>query len=356
MVSVERARLPMISNPSPRDRGFSMPAEWMPHAGVWTAWPAGEALWAGELEPVRRDFEGFVRTLSRFEPVHLLVRDLDTEQDARRRLQGAAVAFHRVKYDDVWLRDSGPIMVKAADRVALLDWTFNGWGQKYDAAADDVVPQRIAGVLGTTAEPIDVVLEGGSIDVNGAGLLVTTRQCLLSPKRNPSLDEAALEDVLRQALGVDLILWLDEGLEGDHTDGHVDTITRFVDERTIVTATCDDPADVNSQTLGRNLERLRGFTDLQGRPFHIVELPLPERRVEFAGERLPLTYANFYIANGGVVVPVFGDPRDEQALAILRPLFPGREVVGCMARALITGGGAFHCVTQQQPAGTLVHS
>jgi agmatine deiminase len=344
----------MIPNPSPRDRGFRMPAEWAPHAAVWTAWPAGEALWVGQLEPVRQDFAGFVRTLSRLEPVHLLVRDQATERDARKRLDGASVTFHRVKYDDVWLRDSGPIMVKKDDQVALLDWKFNGWGQKYDAAADNVVPQRIAAVLGTTAETIDVVLEGGSIEVNGAGVLLTTRQCLLSPKRNPLLDEAAIEDVLRRGLGVEKILWLDRGLEGDHTDGHIDTITRFVNERTIVTATCDDPADVNSETLRRNLESLRQFTDTAGRPFEVVELPLPRRRAEFAGERLPLTYANFYIANGGVVVPVFGDPHDEQAIEILRPLFPGREVVGLMARALMTGGGAFHCVTQQQPAGSLV--
>jgi agmatine deiminase len=344
----------MIPNPSPRDSGFSMPAEWTPHAAVWMAWPADDDLWVGQLEAVRREFAALVRTLARFEPVHLLVRDRATEDDARTRLGGAHVTFHRIAYDDVWLRDSGPIMVTSADGVALLDWTFNGWGQKYNASIDNVVPQEIATALGTTAERIDVVLEGGSIDVNGTGTLVTTRQCLLSPKRNPALDEAAIEDILRRALGVDQILWLDEGLEGDHTDGHVDTITRFVDERTIVTATCDDPEDVNSRTLGRNLDRLRELTDTEGRPFRIVQLPLPERRAELAGERLPLTYANFYIANGAVVVPVFDDPRDEQALAILRPLFPGREVVGLTARALMTGGGAFHCVTQQQPAGRLV--
>jgi agmatine deiminase len=333
-----------------------MPAEWTPHAAVWTAWPAGEALWVGQLEPVRQDFTGFIRALARFEPVHLLVRDRATEQDARQRLDGAAVTFHRVKYDDVWLRDSGPIMVRNGDRVALLDWKFNGWGQKYDAAADNVVPQRIAAVLGTAAESIDVVLEGGSIEVNGAGVLLTTRQCLLSRKRNPSLDEAAVENVLRHGLGVNTVLWLERGLEGDHTDGHIDTITRFVNKRTIVTSTCDDPADPNSETLRHNLERLREFTDTEGRPFEVIELPLPQARAEFAGERLPLTYANFYIANGGVVVPVFGDPHDEQALAILRPLFPDRDVVGVMARALMTGGGAFHCVTQQQPAGTLVQT
>jgi agmatine deiminase len=243
-------------------------------------------------------------------------------------------------------------MVTRGETLRLLNWKFNGWGGKYDARADDRVPPEVGRILGTTTFDIAVVLEGGSIDVNGAGCLLTTRQCLLSPTRNPSLTESDLEDVLRRALGVERVLWLDRGLEGDHTDGHIDTITRFVDERTIVTVTCDDPADANHAPLRDNLERLRRSTDAAGRPFRIVELPLPRRRVEFEGVRLPLTYANFYICNGGVIVPQYDDAQDTGALEILRPLFPDRKVVGVMARALITGGGAFHCITQQQPIGT----
>jgi len=331
-----------------------MPAEWAPHAAVWTAWPSDDELWIGQLEPTRDDFAGLVRALVRFEPVHLLVRDDEAESDARRRLAGAAVAFHRVPYNDVWLRDSGPIAIANGSGIRLLNWEFNGWGRKYDAAIDNDIPQAIAHILGTKAIDTGVVLEGGSIEVNGTGCLLTTRQCLLSPERNPSLSEYDLEGILTACLGVERILWLDRGLEGDHTDGHIDTITRFVDERTIVTVTCDDPGDPNYGVTRENLQRLRSFRDTAGRPFTIVELPLPAARLEFDGTRLPPTYANFYIANGGVVVPLYGDVRDEQALEILRPLFPGRTVVGSPARGLITGGGAFHCVTQQQPAGTLV--
>jgi len=331
-----------------------MPAEWAPHAAVWTAWPSDDDLWIGQLEPTREDFAGLVRALVRFEPVHLLVRDDEAESDARRRLAGAAVAFHRVPYNDVWLRDSGPIAIANGSNIRLLNWEFNGWGRKYDAAIDNQIPQAIADLLGTVAIDTGVVLEGGSIDVNGAGCLLTTRQCLLSPERNPSLSGDDLEGILSACLGVERILWLDRGLEGDHTDGHIDTITRFVDERTIVTVTCDDPSDENYFVTRENLQRLRSVRDTAGRPFTIVELPLPAARMEFDGARLPPTYANFYIANGGVVVPLYGDVRDQQALEILRPLFPGRTVVGSPARALITGGGAFHCVTQQQPAGTLV--
>jgi agmatine deiminase len=344
----------MTSSVVPSAGGYVMPAEWGPHQAVWTAWPADDDLWVGELENVRRDFTGFLRTLSRFERVELLVRDDEAARDAADRLQGADVRFHRVPYDDVWLRDSGPIAVRSDDRVRLLNWRFNGWGGKYEAQTDDGIPREIAGLLGTETIDIDVVLEGGSIEVNGAGTLLTTRQCLLSAHRNPGLTEPGIEEYLRSYLGVEQVLWLDNGLEGDHTDGHIDTITRFVSADTIVTVTCEDRSDPNCDTTMANLERLRRFTDRAGRPFRIVPLPLPVTRLEFDGQRLPPTYANFYIANGGVVVPVYGDPMDERALEILRPLFPGREVVGQMARGLITGGGAFHCVTQQQPSGTPV--
>lgn len=330
-----------------------MPAEWEPHAAVWTAWPSDDDLWLGQLEAARADFAHLVHAITRFEPVDLLVRDDESERDARRRLVNDRVRFHRVPYDDVWLRDSGPIMVERDGRLRLLNWQFNGWGEKYNATVDNNVPHEIARLLDTTTVDLELVLEGGSIEVNGAGCLLTTRQCLLSSTRNPGRTESDLEEWLAGCLGIQRVLWLDRGLEGDHTDGHIDTITRFVDARTIVTVMCEDPADANFEMTHENLERLRGFTDAQGRAFRVVELPLPETRMDFAGERLPLTYANFYIANGGVIVPVYGDRHDERALDVLRPLFPGRELVAVPARGLITGGGAFHCVTQQQPVGAL---
>ena len=328
-----------------------MPAEWMPHAATWMAWPCDEDLWVGELEAVRGEFGNLVRAIARHEPVELLVRDAEAELDATRRLGDSRVRMHRAPYDDVWLRDSGPIAVARNGIVRLLNWRFNGWGGKYDAARDDEVPRHVARLLGTTTLDVPVVLEGGSIEVNGAGCLLTTRQCLLSPRRNPGLTENDLEQVLSAYLGTPRVLWLDSGLEGDHTDGHIDTIARFTDAGTIVTVTCDDPADPNHEVTRDNLARLRGFTDLEGRSFDVIELPLPRRRAEFDGQRLPLTYANFYIVQGAVIVPVYGDERDEEALATLRPLFPGRAIEGVMARHLMTGGGAFHCVTQQQPEG-----
>jgi agmatine deiminase len=329
-----------------------MPPEWSPHAATWMGWPCDDELWIGELEPVRREFTELVRTIAAFEPVELLVRDAEAERDAASRLTGANVRLHRVRYDDVWLRDSGPIFVGREGRLRLVNWEFNGWGRKYDAAIDNEVPRAIARILGTTTIDTGMVMEGGSIEVNGAGCVLTTRQCLLSPMRNPDLSSVEIEALLAAYLGTPHVLWLDMGLEGDHTDGHIDTITRFTDAQTIVTVTCEDQDDVNYGPTMMNLERLRAFSD-GGVPFRIVELPLPRVRAEFDGQRLPLTYANFYIVNGGVIVPVYGDVNDDRALEILGPLFPGREVRGVMARHLVTGGGAFHCVTQQQPVGVV---
>lgn len=337
--------------PTLRELGFAMPAEWTPHDAVWTAWPHDEDLWVGMLEPVRQDFAMLVRALARSERVELIVNDEAAELDARARLGSANVRCHRVAHDDVWLRDSGPIFVSRSGTLAAVGWEFNGWGRKYEAALDNELSRAVAARAGMALVEQDIVLEGGSIEVNGAGVVLTTRQCLLSPERNPQLSEADIERYLRDSLGVEKVLWLDEGLDGDHTDGHIDTIARFADERTIVTCVCEDRADPNHRVLVENLERLRSFSDASGRSFRIVELPLPAVRMTFEGQRLPPTYANFYISNDAVIVPVYGDPNDARALDVLRPLFPGREVLGLEARGLITGGGAFHCVTQQQPAG-----
>ena len=336
--------------------GFMMPAEWSPHTAVWTGWPADDELWVGELEGVRREFAAFLHALSRFEPVELIVGSEEAERDARGRLASASVRLHRVPHDDVWLRDSGPIFVAAGDRLRLLNWIFNGWGGKYAAERDSEIPRHVAGILGARTEDIPIVLEGGSIEVDGRGTLLTTRQCLLTPTRNPSMSETDLEGVLRARLGVEQVIWLDEGLEGDHTDGHIDTIARFVDPHTIVTVVSDDPSDSNYAPMQANFDRLRSARGPDGRPFTVVPLPLPRARRDFDGVRLPLTYANFYIANGGVLVPLYGDANDDRALDVLRPLFPDREVVGLEVRHLITGGGAFHCVTQQQPVGLPEHA
>ncbi|MBW6455187.1 MAG: agmatine deiminase family protein [Trueperaceae bacterium] len=346
-----------LEHPTPADLGFRMPAEWGPHAATWTSWPSDDDLWEGQLDAVRAEFVGLVATLARFEPVVVNVTDDEAEDDARRRLATAGadlarVRFHRVPLDDAWFRDNGPIfVVDGYGCVAATDWRFNAWGGKYAFARDDRVPEAVARGLGMRRFAFDHVLEGGAIEVDDEGMLITTRSCLLTPTRNPLLGEHDVEALLRAGLGVRHVIWLDEGLEGDHTDGHVDTIVRFSGGRTIVCAVTDDEEDANFAPTQRNLAALRALTDPDGKPYRIVELPLPRERMAFDGRRLAASYANWYVANGVVIVPIYDDPHDARALEILRPLFPEREVIGLPARALITGGGAWHCVTQQQPAG-----
>ena len=341
------------SDPTPRELGFRMPAEWEPHAATWMSWPADNDLWFGHLDGVRQEFAGLVRTIARFEAVHLLVRDAESEGDARARLSGADVTYHRLPLDDVWLRDNGPMFVRRGDDLAFVNWRFNSWGGKFNWEHDDRVPEYVAQVLGAAHWDRPEVLEGGGLEVNGLGVGLTTRSCFLTDTRNPGLTEEGYASLLRETLGISSLLWLDGGLENDHTDGHIDTITRFTDERTIVTSVESNPEDPNHAVMRRNLDALRQMTDQDGQPFRIVELPLPASRLEGAEGRLPPTYANFYIGNGFVVVPLYGDPNDARALDILQPLFPGREVIGLPGREIIEGGGSFHCVTQQQPQGTV---
>lgn len=344
----------MPDNLTPYQLGFRMPAEWQAHASTWMAWPHDDEQWVGMLEPVRREFASLVDAIARHEPVDLLAADEESAADARGRLTSGEIRIHAVPHQDLWLRDSGPIFVTRGDQVALVDWDFNGWGGKYPASLDDKIPTHVARLLGGVSPfTPGLVMEGGAIEVNGAGVALTTRQCLLTPTRNPGHTEASLAVALREYLGVTRVIWLGRGLEGDHTDGHIDTLTRFVDETTIVTSVCADTSDPNHATLAETLDVLRRSLTNTGTPFTIVEVPVPAGRVTFEGARLPLTYANYYLVNGAVLVPLYGVPDDQRALDILRPLFPGRQVIGLPARALITGGGAFHCVTQQQPGGRL---
>lgn len=343
------------TDPTPRALGFRMPAEWDAHAATWMSYPADDELWFGHLSDVREEYAELVRTIARYEPVHLLVRDEESEQDAKSRLEGANVKYHRVPLDDVWIRDNGPIFVVAEGQTSasFINWRFNAWGGKFHWENDDNVPEYVAGALNAAHWDLPVVLEGGALEVNGLGVGLTTRSCLLTDTRNLGLDEGKYADWLREYLGINKLLWLDGGLENDHTDGHIDTITRFVDKQTIVTSVESDVEDPNHAVMAKNLAELKGMTDQDGQPFRIVELPLPANYLEGAEGRLPPTYANFYIGNGFVVVPQYDDPNDAKALEILRPLFPGREVIGLRSRKIIEGGGSFHCMTQQQPAGTV---
>ena len=344
---------------APASLGYRMPAEWSPHRGTWLSWPHKEASWPGKFGPVPGLFAALARALADREEVHINVAGPAMEASVRTLLseEGADtrnVFFHYNPTNDAWCRDHGPIFVERARSgrrdQAIVDWGYNAWGGKYPPYdLDDVIPTRIGAELGLTVFEPGIVMEGGSIDVNGRGTLITTEACLLNPNRNPQLDRAGIERYLADFLGATKILWLGDGIAGDDTDGHVDDLTRFVDERTLVTVVERDPADENYEPLQANLERLRGMTDQDGAPLRVVPLPMP-RALFHEGQRLPASYANFYLANGLVLVPTYDPPRDEEALATLRDLFPGRDVVGIDCTDLVWGLGAFHCVTQQWPA------
>jgi agmatine deiminase len=350
----------------PAELGFRMPAEWEPHEATWIAWPHRRDDWPGKFTPIPWVYTEIVRHLHHSERVRILVNDDRAHGRALAMLAKAGVDLDQIDFllvgtDRVWTRDYGPVFVTAAGgEVALLDWRFNAWAKYPDWQHDDAVPRRLNEMLRMRCwQPKlgrrRVVLEGGSIEVNGQGLLLTTEECLLSPvqARNPGLERGDLERVFADYLGVRKVLWLSRGIAGDDTHGHIDDLARFVGPRTVVTVLEEDSADVNYVLLQENLERLRGMTDQDGRPLEVVTLPMPGPLV-FAGQRLPASYANFYIANDRVLVPTFNDPNDRRALGILADLFPGRSLVGIHAVDLVWGLGTLHCLTQQQPRGERV--
>ena len=345
--------------PTLADQGFHMPAEWEPHRGTWLSWPHKEASWPGKFAGVPAIFARMVRLLADREEVHINVGGPEMEAQVRSLLtdEGADtgnVFFHYHPTNDAWCRDHGPIFVQrcldGSGEQAIVDWGYNAWGGKYPPYdLDDVIPTRVAEEYGIPVYHPDMILEGGSIDVNGRGTLLTTEACLLNPNRNPHLGREEIEARLRAYLGVSNILWLGDGIAGDDTDGHVDDLARFVGPTTVVTVVEENPADENYAALQENLERLRGMRDQDGRPLTVETLPMP-RPVHHDGQRLPASYANFYIANGLVLLPTYDSTRDEEAQATLARLLPGRDVVGIDCTDLVWGLGAFHCVTQQWPA------
>lgn len=352
---------------TPRQLGYRMPAEWEPHEATWLAWPHNPEDWPGKFQPIPWLYAEIVRLLAGRERVHLIVQDAKEQSRATSILERAHanldnVLFHQWPSDRVWTRDSGPIFVRNAQgQVAITNWRFNAWAKYDDWHLDDQLPGRATELLGLRSwEPsiqnedgtkYRLVLEGGSIDTNGQGVLLTTEECLLSEiqQRNPGVSRQQLEQAFSDYLGIDQVLWLNRGVAGDDTHGHVDDITRFVASDTIVTVVEPNTADPNHASLAENLQRLKSARALNGKQFNIVELPLP-RPVVFRKQRLPASYANFYLANGLVLMPTFHDPNDRVALHILAELFPGREVIGIHSVDLIWGLGALHCMTQQQPA------
>ncbi len=340
-----------------------MPAEWEPHAGTWFTWPRPEGIsFPDKYDTVPPVYAALIKELVQSEDVNINVWHAEMEQWVRGLLAKDGVPMERVHFHhfpayEPWCRDHGPIFLvrdgcgadQAVRQRAVVDWGYNAWGGKYPPYdLDDAVPQHVAKLRGLPLFSPGIVMEGGSIEVNGRGTVLTTEACLLNPNRNPHLSKSQIEQYLKDYLCATNILWLGDGIVGDDTDGHIDDLSRFVNPTTIVTVVEADPQDENFPMLDENLKRLRTLKDQDGKPFRIVELPMPGR-VEYDGQRLPASYANFYIANERVLVPTYRDPQDSVALDILQRQFPDRKVVGIDSMELIWGLGSFHCISQQEP-------
>ncbi|HZI86392.1 MAG TPA: agmatine deiminase family protein [Pyrinomonadaceae bacterium] len=345
--------------PTPAELGFYMPAEWHSHAATWLSWPKDPETWPDRVPQAEQIFLRIMEALAPNETVNLLVNDTATEKLVRERslFPGADnIRCHQIETVDSWIRDYGPnFLINSKGGLAYNDWIFNAWGNKYEELnKDDSIPARLEKILNVPRFEPSIVMEGGSIDVNGQGCVLTTEQCLLNPNRNPSLSRDEIEKHLKDYLGVQKVLWLGEGIIGDDTDGHIDDIARFVDSNVIICALEDDPEDANYELLHDNLKRLEKMTDAHDRAFEVVTLPMPgavggsstdTRNLD----RLPASYANFYIANNVVLAPIFGHANDQRAIDTLQRVFPDRRVVGINCEPLVWGMGTIHCVSQQQP-------
>ncbi len=318
------------------------PAEWAHHAACWTAFPSAAELWEDNLAPAQAEVAAMVRVIAESERVELLVNGLAAELAARDLLAGANVGFRQFGFGDIWLRDTGPLFLSSPAGHAAAAFRFNGWGGKYDLPGDDAVAAFVATAAGVPLARHDWVLEGGAIDVDGTGLAVTTEQCLLNPNRNPRMDANEIASHLRRDLGIDRLLWLGDGLEGDHTDGHVDNLARFVAPGVLAVPAASGADDPNADVYEDAHQRARDFG------LDVVTIPSPGRIV-VDGEVVPASHMNFYIANHAVIVPTYGSPYGDAAVAAVAALFPTRKVVGLPALHVLSGGGSFHCITQQQP-------
>ena len=335
----------------------TLPPEWAPQAAVMLTWPRQDGDFARHFAAVERNFVAIAVAIGRFQNLHVNVAEGADALQARLIAAGVPrerLIVHEVPNDDVWARDHGPITVIRDGRLVHLDFTFNGWGNKFSAERDNALTRKLDqyGAWSAPVETIDFVLEGGALEVDGHGTLLTTERCLLAPTRNPHLSKVQIEDLLKAQLGLDRVLWLRHGdLIGDDTDGHIDTIARYCGPSTIVYQGCDDRSDAHFDDLAAMADELRALRDWQGQPYQLVALPLPAAIHDpDDGRRLPAGYANFLILNGAVLVPVYGQPLDAVALDLIRPVFPDREVIGIDCNALIQQYGGLHCVTMQIPA------
>ena len=350
-----------MTNNTPRLRGqLRLPAEWEPQAGVLLTWPHPHGMWSQDLDQVHDAFVGIARAIARFQPLVIGCHDVASCERIERDLEAAGVDLSRVclalcPSDDIWVRDHGPITVYQGNQPRLLDFGFNGWGGKYAHALDDAVPRRLraSGCFGAAElERIEFILEGGSIESDGEGTILTTRRCLTTDTRNAGMSCEQIEAQLRARLGAERVLWIERGeLDGDDTDGHIDMLVRFCDARTLAYTRCDDPSDSHFAELAAMEAEVKALRSRDGEPYRLIPLPWPRPAFARDGHRLPLSYANFLILNGAVLVPQYGDPADALALEALRPAFPDRELAGVYALPLIQQHGSVHCASMQLPAG-----
>ncbi|MBI3138896.1 MAG: agmatine deiminase family protein [Sphingobacteriales bacterium] len=342
---------------TPKDLGYYFPAEFAPHAATWLSWPHKEASWPGKIDTIYPAYSKFIKELTKGEKVNINVADEAMKTFATGHLQLEGADLSKVEFffhptNDAWCRDHGPAFLinPGADiKKVIVDWGYNAWGNKYPPYdLDDVVPTLIGKHFHMPVYHPGIVMEGGSVEFNGNGTVMTSTACLLNPNRNPQLNKVQIEKYLCAYYGMEQVLWVDEGIVGDDTDGHIDDTVRFVNEDTVITVIEEDKNDENYELLQHNLRQLKSMRLLNGKQLTIIELPMPEELV-YEGQRLPCSYANFYIANRSVIVPTFRSDRDEKALRIIQDCFPGREVVGIDSTDIIWGLGSFHCLSQQEP-------
>lgn len=348
----------MNSQPTPKVLGYYFPAEFDIHEATWLSWPHKEASWPGKLHTIYTYYCQFVKELALSEKVRININDEPMKVFAIGCLQEAGVDISQVEFffhptNDAWCRDHGPAFLvnHAVDhKKIIVDWDYNAWGGKYPPHdLDDVIPTLIARHYNIPVYHPGIVMEGGSVEFNGKGSLVTSTACLLNPNRNPHLTQVQIEEYLRNYYGVEQILWIDEGIAGDDTDGHIDDTVRFINEDTVLAVIEENKQDENYELLQRNLKQLKEMRLLNSKPLNIVELPMPDALI-YQDQRLPCSYANFYIANKTVIVPIFNSNRDEKALQIIQNCFPDRKVIGIVSTEIIWGLGSFHCLSQQEPA------
>lgn len=340
---------------TPKKQGYTFPAEWAPHEATWLSWPHKEASWPGKIATIYAPYCEFIKIVAAGEKVRINVKDETMKAFATTELRNAGADLGQIEFyfnesNDAWCRDHGPAFVVRGKEKAVVDWGYNAWGGKYPPFdLDDVIPTKIAHHFNLPLFNPGIVMEGGSVEFNGAGTILTSTACLLNENRNPNLTKTEIELFLKEFYGAEQVLWLGDGIVGDDTDGHIDDITRFVNEDTVLTVIEENPQDENYIILQENLALLKEMRLRDGRPLNIIELPMPSP-VIYEDTRLPASYANFYIANAAVIVPVFGDKNDEKALAIIQQAFPDRKVVGINSVDIIWGLGSFHCLSQQEPA------